>query len=126
MTFRIDVDVTTVVLNRLFLPCAYIKSPTWEFSGSPVVRTLQFHCRGHGFDPWSGNQDLTCHVACQKKINKTQPEKTLKLATHLGENCVVDKIVCRPSRPLTPIAILVSFSLFSVVHHPLGISNLTE
>ena len=24
-----------------------------EFSGSPVVRTLHFHCRGHGFDTWS-------------------------------------------------------------------------
>ena len=26
-----------------------------EFPGSPVVRTLRFHCKGHGFDPWSGN-----------------------------------------------------------------------
>ena len=24
----------------------------------PVVRTLCFHCRGHRFDPWSGNSDL--------------------------------------------------------------------
>ena len=23
--------------------------------GGPVVRTLCFHCRGHGFSPWSGN-----------------------------------------------------------------------
>ena len=26
-----------------------------DFSGSPVVRTLSFHCRGRGFDPWLGN-----------------------------------------------------------------------
>ena len=26
-----------------------------EFPGGPVVRALRFHCRGHGFDPWSGN-----------------------------------------------------------------------
>ena len=26
-----------------------------EFSGGPVVRALHFHCRGHGFNPWSGN-----------------------------------------------------------------------
>ena len=26
-----------------------------DFSGGPVVRTPSFHCRGHGFDPWSGN-----------------------------------------------------------------------
>ena len=26
-----------------------------DFPGSPVVKTPRFHCRGHGFDPWSGN-----------------------------------------------------------------------
>ena len=26
-----------------------------EFPGGPVVKTLRFHCRGHGFNPWSGN-----------------------------------------------------------------------
>ena len=26
-----------------------------EFPGGPVVRTRRFHCRGHGFDPCSGN-----------------------------------------------------------------------
>ena len=26
-----------------------------DFPGGPVLRTLHFHCRGHGFDPWSGN-----------------------------------------------------------------------
>ena len=29
----------------------------WEFPGVPLVRTLPFHCRGHGFSPWSGNWD---------------------------------------------------------------------
>ena len=24
-----------------------------EFLGSPMVRTWNFHCREHGFDPWS-------------------------------------------------------------------------
>lgn len=27
-------------------------SGSWEFPGSSVVRTLHFHCRGPGFDPW--------------------------------------------------------------------------
>ena len=26
-----------------------------DFPGTPVVKTPRFHCRGHGFDPWSGN-----------------------------------------------------------------------
>ena len=33
-----------------------IKNPVVrEFPGGPVVRTLRFHCRGPGFDPWSEN-----------------------------------------------------------------------
>ena len=26
-----------------------------DFPGSPVVKTPHFPCKGHGFDPWSGN-----------------------------------------------------------------------
>ena len=26
-----------------------------EFPDGPVVRTPCFHCKEHGFDPWSGN-----------------------------------------------------------------------
>ena len=28
--------------------------------GGLVIKTLSFHCRGHGFNPWSGNSDPTC------------------------------------------------------------------
>ena len=35
-----------------------------------MVRTLHFHCRGHGFDPWSGNEDPACHTAKKQKHNK--------------------------------------------------------
>ena len=31
------------------------KTPRRGFPGGPVVRTLCFHFRGCGFDPWSGN-----------------------------------------------------------------------
>jgi len=27
----------------------------WNFSSGPAVTTPHFHCRGHGFEPWSGN-----------------------------------------------------------------------
>ena len=30
------------------------KGHNWDFPGSPVVRTLSFHCRGHKFNPWLG------------------------------------------------------------------------
>ena len=29
--------------------------PDRDFPGGPVVRTPHFHCRGHRFDPWSGD-----------------------------------------------------------------------
>ena len=41
-------------------PC---QRPWGDFPGGPAVRTLSFHCRGHRFDPWSGNEDPSCCVA---------------------------------------------------------------
>ena len=35
--------------------CADKTLATGDFPGGPVVKTLRFHCRGHGFDPWLGN-----------------------------------------------------------------------
>ena len=31
------------------------KSTNRDFPGGPVVKTPSFQCRGHGFNPWSGN-----------------------------------------------------------------------
>ena len=39
------------------------KCSIWDFHGSTVVKTTHFQCRGQGFNPCSGNQDPTCHVA---------------------------------------------------------------
>ena len=50
-----------VVLSNKLKDCA------WEFPGGPVVRTPCFHCRGHGFDPWSGNQDPASRGAWLEK-----------------------------------------------------------
>ena len=47
-----------------------VKKSGWEFPGGPVVRTPCFHCRGPGFDPWSGNEDPTSCAAGQKKKKK--------------------------------------------------------
>ena len=41
-------------LGWRFKPLLLSRSP-WEFLGGPVVRSLRFHCRGPGFNPWSGN-----------------------------------------------------------------------
>ena len=50
------------------------KSTRWDFPGGPVAEVPCFHCRGHGFNPWSGNWDPTCH-AVQPKTNKKAKTK---------------------------------------------------
>ena len=34
-----------------------------DFPGGTLVKILNFQCRAHGFDPWSGNKNATCHKA---------------------------------------------------------------
>ena len=41
-----------------------------DFPGSPVVKTLSFHCRGHGFDPGQGIRNPACCKAWPKKKKK--------------------------------------------------------
>ena len=43
------------MVHKLYLNKAILKKLSREFPGSPGVRTLCFHCKGHGLDPWSGN-----------------------------------------------------------------------
>ena len=48
---KISMGLETATLIRT----GYHKKGTTDFPGSPVVKTLRFHCRVHGFDPWWGN-----------------------------------------------------------------------
>ena len=41
-----------------------------DFPRGPVVKTPCFHCRGHMFKTWSGNEELTCRVVLSKEILK--------------------------------------------------------
>ena len=43
------------------------KSHTKGFPGGPVVWTLHFYCKGHEFNPWSGNSDSVSLVMQTKK-----------------------------------------------------------
>ena len=53
---------------------------TRDFPDSPVVKTLCFHFKEHGFNPWSGNLDPTnCTVWQKIKIKK--PKLLLILST---------------------------------------------
>ena len=49
--------------------CKAKKVRVEDFRGCPMVKTLGFHCRGHGFTP---SQNTACYVAKQKKKKKTR------------------------------------------------------
>lgn len=38
-----------------------------EFPGGPAVNSPYLHCWGLGFNPWTGDWDLACHVAKQNR-----------------------------------------------------------
>ena len=43
--------------------------------GDPAVQTRRFHCKGHRFNPWSGNEDRMCHVARPKNKKKKRKKE---------------------------------------------------
>ena len=55
----------------------------WEFSGSPEVRTLSFHCRGRGFSPWLG-----CVLSCFSHVGLSATPWTVACCPRdsLGKN----------------------------------------
>ena len=69
------------------------KNEDRDFVGSPVVKTLHFHCRGHGFDPWLGNSHPTCHVAWPK----TNKQRQIFLYCHLNWCPIKCKLYCNYS-----------------------------
>ena len=61
----------------------------WDFPGCPVAKNPLFHCRGHRFNPWLGNEDPIC-VAKSKQTNKqgtTEKELFRKVLSKLGSPC---------------------------------------
>ena len=47
-----------------------LKGKKRDFPGGPVVKTAHFQCRRCRFDPWSGNEDPTYHMAGSENKNK--------------------------------------------------------
>ena len=56
----------------LFFPIK--ESLTWDFPGSPVVKTPGFQCRGHKFNPCLGNENPTCCIVQPKRKKKPNPK----------------------------------------------------
>ena len=69
-----------------FPPSRKDVAPLWDFPGSPVVKTPSFHCRGHGFDPWSGELRPRRPRHGQKE-KKRKKKKTWHLSLPLLDQC---------------------------------------
>ena len=53
-----------------------------DFTGSPVVKTPCFQCRGPWLDHWLGNKDPTCHGAQQKTTTTTTTTNSVTSKGH--------------------------------------------
>ena len=57
--------------------CSWLQILSSHFPGGPVVKTLHFHCRGHGFSPWLGNKDPTCCSTAKGKKKSSHPTEVV-------------------------------------------------
>ena len=79
--------------------------------GSPVVETVRFQSRGHGLNPWPGNQDPTCTEPKHQK-KKKKKETWILSRSYPGHLSFI-------------LGLFVPESLFSTPHRPpSGYSNL--
>ena len=89
---RVGVQLHSLVQGDLVVPAPFVEETIFcplnvlrtlvknqwtmrDFPGGPVVKNLCFQGKGHGFDPWSGNEDPTCCESWPK--NKKQTNKKI-------------------------------------------------
>ena len=73
MWFQMTLQISTMRESQ-FAPLPWksrvavvLKSPRWEFSCSPVIKTHFLHCHGQGFGPRLGYRISQATQQCQKK-----------------------------------------------------------
>ena len=91
--------------------------------GRPVVKTLNFHCRGRGFHPWSRNWDPMCCVVWPKKrkkeiydivqpspqsISRTFSSSRPETLSPLNTNCSVP--LPQPLATTTPLSVFMNLT----------------
>ena len=105
------VSCVPLLIGRMYsvIACSVKMYYLWKFPGSLVIETPHFQCRGHGFDPWSG-----------------------ELGSHMLHGMAWQKIetyhLCLPIHDLAPLENLLSTrsgslsDLFSIITwHPEGV-----
>ena len=65
---RVKMQLPWLHPQLFFFNLFIIKMLTGDFPGNPLFKTLRFHCRGYGLDPWLGNWDIPCHRVWPKIV----------------------------------------------------------
>ena len=81
----------------------------WDLPGGPVAKTLHFHCREHGFDPWLRNEDPMCCMV-RPKDNKIFLVMYSASPTHFLP-CDLSSSMCQDN----PVNLLFSYCILSVL-----------
>ena len=63
-----------------------------DFPGGPVVMTLCFHYRGHGFNPWLGKFVMARGTNKQTKNKELKTQKTMLLVSSVQQSDSVSYI----------------------------------
>ena len=63
----------------VYVYALFLKEKIRDFPGGPVARALCSHCRGPGFDPWSGN--WIPHVVTKRVLHTTRRTHVMQLGS---------------------------------------------
>ena len=85
----LEIPYSRAVVHKVWFPTNSVNitwthlrnADSWDFPGSPVVRTLRFHCGGRKFNPRSGNEDPASHMVWPKKKKKREKRNVDSQAT---------------------------------------------
>ena len=103
---RVKIQLPWLHPQLFFLNLFIIKMLTGDFPGNPLFKTLRFHCRGYGLDPWLGNWDLPCHrvwpkiffLNCEYLCPEIETlEYQMSSAFVMPLMCLLEKLGCHPS-----------------------------
>ena len=72
-----------------------------------MVKTPHFHCKGYGFDPWSGNKNPTCQAANNNNDKNKSSSRTMFL------DCFALDIICLMPRSFSSVQLLSHVQLFA-------------
>ena len=75
---------------------------SWDCLGSLVAKTMHFHCKRCGFNPWSGSQDPTCCAVWPKIKRDTKRKPFLGLRKEVPVVVMLGNCCSQNSKHISP------------------------